>query len=89
MDFPVLSDRKVKLKEYEKKEKSFDLSKKLKKKTWEMKVTIIPLVFGALGTVTKGLVQGLEDLEITGGEETVPTTALLKSARILRRVQET
>ena len=28
-----------------------------------MKVTVIPIVFGALGTVTKGLVKGLEDLE--------------------------
>ena len=30
-----------------------------------MKVTIIPIVIGALGTVTNGLVQALEDLEIT------------------------
>ena len=30
-----------------------------------MKVRIIPLVIGALGTVTKRLVQRLEDLEIT------------------------
>ena len=29
-----------------------------------MKVTVIPIVIGTLGTVTKGLVQGLEDLEI-------------------------
>ena len=29
-----------------------------------MKVTIIPIVIGALGTVTKGLVEGQEDLEI-------------------------
>ena len=29
-----------------------------------MKVTIIPIVIDALGTVTKELVQGLEDLEI-------------------------
>ena len=29
-----------------------------------MKVTIIPIVIGALGTVTKGLVLGLVDLEI-------------------------
>ena len=28
-----------------------------------MKVTVIPVVIGALGTVTQGLVQGLEDLE--------------------------
>ena len=29
-----------------------------------MKVTVIPIVIGALGTVTKGLVKGLEYLEI-------------------------
>ena len=29
-------------------------------------MTIIPLVIGALGTVTKGLVQVVEDLKITG-----------------------
>ncbi len=28
-----------------------------------MKVTIIPIVIGAFGTVTKGLLKGLEDLE--------------------------
>ena len=54
-----------------------------------MKVTIIPIVNDALGAVTKGLVEGLEELEITGGVETVQTTALLRSARILRRVLET
>ena len=30
-----------------------------------MKVTIAAIVISALGTVIKGLVQGLEDLEIT------------------------
>ena len=35
-----------------------------------MKVTVIPIVFGKLGTVTKGLVQGLEGLEIRGQMET-------------------
>ena len=28
-----------------------------------MKVNIIPIVIGAFGTVTKGLLKGLEDLE--------------------------
>ena len=46
------------------------------------------MVIGALGTVTKRLVQRLEDLEITGQVETVQTTALLRSARILRRILE-
>ena len=31
---------------------------------WNMKVTIVLIVVGALGTVTKGLLKGLEDLEI-------------------------
>ena len=54
-----------------------------------MKATVIPIVIGALGTIPKGLLQGLEVLEITGQEVTIPTTALLRSARILRRVLET
>ena len=31
-----------------------------------MKVTIIPIVIGAFGTVTKGLLKGQEDLEVGG-----------------------
>ena len=60
-----------------------------RKKLWNMKVTVILIVIGALGTVTKGLVQGLENLEIKGRVEPIQTTALLRSARILRRVLET
>ena len=48
-----------------------------------MKVTVIPIVIGALGTVTIGLVQGLEVFEIKGRVETIQTT-LLRSARILK-----
>ena len=54
-----------------------------------MKVTVILIVVGVLGTVTKGQVQGQEDMEIIGRVETIQTTELLRSARILRRVQET
>ena len=54
-----------------------------------MKVTIVPIVIGALSTVTKGLLKGLEDLEIGGRVETIQTTALLRRARILKRVLET
>ena len=54
-----------------------------------MKVTIIPIVIGAFGTVTKGLLKELEDLEIGGQVETIKTTALLRTPRILRRVLET
>ena len=53
-----------------------------------MQVTIIPIVIGAFGIVTKGLLKGLEDLEVGGRVETIQTTALLRTARILRRVLE-
>ena len=53
VDFAVSADRRVKLKESEKKDKYFDLARELKKQ-WNVKVTIIPTVIGALGSVTKG-----------------------------------
>ena len=54
-----------------------------------MQVTIIPNVIGDFGTVTKGLVKGLEDLEVGGRVETIQTTTLLRTARTLRRVHVT
>ena len=47
------------------------------------------MLIGALGTITKGLLKGLEDLEVGGRVETIQTTALLRTTRILRRVLET
>ena len=54
-----------------------------------MRVTIVPIVIGAFGTITKGLLKGLEDLEVGGRVETIQMTALLRMARIRRRVLET
>ncbi len=54
-----------------------------------MQVKIKPIVICAFGTVTKGLLKGLEDLEVGGRVETTQTTTLLRTARILRRVLET
>ena len=51
-----------------------------------MQVKIIPIVIGAFGTVTKELLKGLEDVEIGRWVETIQTTALLRTARILRKV---
>ena len=42
-----------------------------------------------VGTVIKGLLKGQEDLEVGGRVETIQMTALLRMARILRRVLET
>ena len=88
VDFAVPADHRIKQKECEKKDKYLDLARE-RKKLWNMQVTIIPIVIGAFGTVTKGLLKGLEDLEVGGRVETIQTTALLRTARILRRVLET
>ena len=85
MDFAALANHRVKFKESENKDEYLNLARELKK-LWNMEVMFIPIVIGALGTVTKGLVQGLEDLEISGREETIQTTALFRSAKILKRV---
>ena len=65
MDFSIPVDHRVKLKECEKKDKYLNLGRELKK-LWNVKVTIISLVIGSLSTVTKGLVQWLEDFEKNG-----------------------
>ncbi len=52
VDFAVPADHRIKLKECNKKDKYLDLARGLKK-LWNMKVTIIPVVIGAFGTVTK------------------------------------
>ena len=54
-----------------------------------MKVTVIPILIDALGTIPKGSVKGHEGLEIRGLEVIIQTTVLLRSARILRSVLET
>ena len=88
VDFAVPADHRINLKECAKKDEYLDLARELKK-LWNMKVTIVPIVIGAFGTITKGLLKGLEDLEVSGRGETIQMTALLKMARILRRVLET
>ena len=67
MDFAVLVDLRLKLKDSEKKDK------------------YLHLVICALATVTERLIKGLLGFEIRGRVETIITSALLRSARILRR----
>ena len=55
------------------------------KKLWNMKLTIIPIV---IDTVPKGLLKGLEDLEVGGRVETIQNITLLRTARILRGILE-
>ena len=88
VDFAVPAHNRINLKECGKKDKYLDIARELKR-LWNMKVMIVPIVIGAFGTITKGLLKGLEDLEVGRRVETIQTTALVGTARILRQVLET
>ena len=88
VDFAVSADHRIKLKECAKKDKYLDLARELKK-LWNMKVTIVPIMISAFGTITKGLLKGLEDLEVGGRVETIQMSSLPRTARKLRKVLET
>ena len=49
---------------------------------------VISIVIGTFGIFACGLLKGLEDLEIGAQVKSIQKTALLRSARILKRVQE-
>ena len=51
-----------------------DLVRELKT-LYNMRVTVIPIVVGALGMIHKDLVRGLEEVEIGGVAEIIQTTA--------------
>ena len=88
VDFAVPADQRIKLKECEKKDKYLDLARGVKK-LWKMRVTIVSIVIDTFCTMTKGLLKGLEDLEVGGRVgRTIQMTALLRTARILKRVLE-
>ena len=57
IDFADPADHRLKLKECEKKDKYLDFARELKKKLGNMRVTIVWIVTGAFGTVTKGLLR--------------------------------
>ena len=88
MNFAVSADYWIKFNKNEKKDKYIDFVRELKKLR-NMKVTIIPIVIGAFGTYTKYLLKGVEDFKIRIRVETIQTTTLLRTARILRRFLET
>ena len=86
IDIGVPEDARVKAKEQEKVEKYQDLKMDIAN-TWNMKrVTVIPVVVGALEAVPTGLEKWVEKIEIKVRVEHLQKPALLGTARILRMV---
>ena len=77
VDFAVSTDHRIKLKECEKKDKYLDLTRELKK-LWIMWVTIVPIVIGTFGTVTKGLLKGLGGWRTSGDR---PNDSIIKNGQ--------
>ena len=80
MDFAIPANYRIKLKKYKKKDKCLDLARELKKKLWNMKVTIVPIVIGAFDTVTKWLLKSLEHLEV-GGCRVLPNDNIIEDGQ--------
>ena len=87
IDFAVPGDSTIEEKEKDKIEKYHDLERELQK-IWNVKVKIIPLVVGSLGTIPKQFGNRLKQIGISVGTAQVQKTVLLGTARMLRKVLE-
>ena len=88
VDIDVPADRRVEEKEQEKVEKYQDLKREIGR-MWEIrKVQVVPVVIGAIGSVSKGIDKWIEKLDIKRNFVDMQNTALLGTARILRKVLE-
>ena len=58
------------------------------RKIWNGKVKIMPLAVGSLGAILKQFANRLKQIGITAGIAQVQKTALLGTARILKKVLE-
>ena len=84
-DIAVPGDKRVEEKEREKIEKYQDIAREIRR-LWKTSATVIPIVVGALGAVAK-LEEYMRMLDIEIKEvDRVQFSALLGTARILRRV---
>ena len=83
-DFAVPGNYREKIKDCEKIDTYLDLDRELRKQ-WNIRIIVIPIAIGALRTIPKGLERKLK-LEVEGRIETMQTTALLTSDKMLRSV---
>ena len=88
IDITVPTDARVVEKEKEKVEKYQDLRREIGR-LWKLKrVEVVPVVIGALGSVTKEFDSWIGKTGIVYNVGTMQKTALLGTARILRKVHD-
>lgn len=84
VDVAIPSDSNIRKKEQEKLEKYQGLKEELEK-MWGVKASVVPVVIGALGAVTPKLEGWLQQIPGTPSETSVQKSAILGTAKILRR----
>ena len=75
------------MKEDKKIEKYEDLRREISK-LWGVQATVIPIIIGALGTISDRFTSFLAMVGVSLSFETIQRSALLGSAHILRKVLE-
>ena len=86
IDIAIPGDARVKDEELEKIEKYHLLREEIRK-LWKLKkMTVLPVVIGALGAVSDMLKKHMEKLGTTSRLEVIQETALLGTAGLLRNV---
>ena len=82
-------DIRVKDKEKEEIENYQDFKRELKR-FWKLRrITVVPFIIGALGTVSKDIEKWLAEIGVTCRLESLQRACLLGTARILRKVLDT
>ena len=87
IDIAVPNDSGIREKEKEQVDKYQDLRREIAK-LWSIKKSVIPIVVGALDTVTNSLGKHLNTIGVTATVVLLQKAALLGTARILRKVLE-
>ena len=78
-------ERALLAKETEKIEKYDELRRELER-LWKVKAKVVPIIVGALGTVTRNLNSYLKEIGVNVTIQLIQKSALLGTARILRKV---
>jgi hypothetical protein len=85
IDVAIPADRNVMQKEAEKKLKYKSLGMEIQR-MWNLKCTIIPVITGATGMVTKSLRENLEAIPGKSSIDSLQKTAILGTSHIIRKV---
>jgi hypothetical protein len=85
IDVAMPADRNVVQKEAEKKLKYSSLCIEIQR-MWNLKCTIVPVINGATGIVTKSLRKNLEAIPVKHSIDSLQQTAVLGTSHIMRKV---